>query len=124
MQFRIKHITCYSIAQRIGKAINMYSKVFHAANTQNFPTTANKKARLKHCAWGGLRATLFFVDNLLYILQSSVAVFIGLVLHGDFLFDVLKVLADALNVCMKSLQEIRYHRDQTRDNVQLKFVHG
>jgi hypothetical protein len=46
--------------------------------------------------------------NLLNILQSSVAVFIGLVLHGDFLFDVLKVLADAQHVTMQRLQEIRY----------------
>jgi hypothetical protein len=48
------------------------------------------------------------MDNLLNILQTPVAVFIGLVLHGDFFFDVLKVLADAQHVAVQRLQEIRY----------------
>jgi hypothetical protein len=66
----------------------------------------------------------FFMYNLLNILQSSVAVFIGLMLHGNFFFDVLKILPDAQHIAMQRLQEIRYHRHQACDNVQLKFVHA
>lgn len=50
----------------------------------------------------------FFIHRLFDILQTSVAVFIGLVLDGDFFFDVLKVLPDAQHITMQRLQEIRY----------------